>query len=102
MSTFEPIDLAKRTRVSEYHDRTHDIETALAWSGVKKVLIEARREDLFDMIQSIKVTEKYITITTQKPIVNAELKFYRENFLVKINTNLSMMTLLKREKVRLI
>jgi hypothetical protein len=81
MSTFDPIDLAKRTRVSEYHDRTRDIETALAWSSVKKVLTQAKREDLFEQIQSIKVTEKYITLTTQKPIVNAELIYHKDSLL---------------------
>ena len=58
---------------TDYRSR-RDIETALAWSAVKKTLTELGREELFDYIQSVKVTEKNITIKTSKPIVNEELK----------------------------
>jgi hypothetical protein len=69
----ERINLASRTRNTEYYDRSHDIETALAWNAIKKSLHEAGRDDIFPYIKSVKVTPKYVTIKTGKPIVNEEL-----------------------------
>lgn len=58
---------------SQTRHNPHDIETALAWNIIKKVLHETGRQELFESIKSVKVTEKYITIHTGKPIINAEL-----------------------------
>jgi organic radical activating enzyme len=52
--------------------------TALAWNAVKKTLQDVEREELFAYIKSIYVGEKTVTISTGKPIVNTELKIYRE------------------------
>lgn len=60
-------------KTSSTYRTGHDIETALAWNVIKKVLVEAGREELFPYIQSVKVTEKYITLKTGKPLINAEL-----------------------------
>lgn len=68
------IDISIRERNPLYHDRSRDIETALAWSAVRKTLFEAEREELFEQIQSVKVTEKYITVRSGKPIINSELR----------------------------
>jgi organic radical activating enzyme len=75
--------------------------TALAWSSVKKTLIEAEREELFAYITSVRLTDKSIVITTGKPVANEELKFYREKLLENVNISLSMMKGMKREKIRL-
>jgi hypothetical protein len=70
----QKIDISIRERNPLYHDRSRDIETALAWNAVKKTLTEAGRDDLFTYIKSVKVTEKYITINTVKPVINSELR----------------------------
>ena len=84
------INLSSRTRNTEYFDRSHDMETALAWNAVKKSLAEAGREDLFAYIKSVKVTEKYITITTHKPIVNAEIKLYSEDICSRFHGSMKL------------
>jgi hypothetical protein len=60
-------------KTSSIYRTNHDIETALAWNAIKKVLVEAGRDELFPYIQSVKITEKYITLKTGKPLINAEL-----------------------------
>ena len=67
---------------------SHDIHTALAWNAVKKILIENNREELFGHIHSIRLSEKYIIITTEKPIVNAEIKMYAENVLSRFHESM--------------
>ena len=57
---------------SEYR-KEKDILTALAWNAVKKTLEEKKREEIFPYIQSVRLTDKYIVITTGKPIINEEL-----------------------------
>ena len=79
----------------DYRKR-RDIETALAWNAVKKTLIEVNRSELFDYIQSVKVTEKNIIITTGKPIINEELKLYRPKILQHVNTGLRTIKSLDR------
>jgi hypothetical protein len=96
----QKIQLAHRERNPDYYDRERDMFTALAWSGVKKTLIEAEREELFAYITSVRLTDASIVITTSKPIANAELKLYREKLLENINTSLSMMKGVNREKIR--
>lgn len=70
--------------------KKHDIETALAWNSVKKILSECGRSDLFSYIKSVKVTEQYITLRTEKPLINEELRsvFEKEAY-PKINTTTS-------------
>lgn len=70
------IDLREHQRDPKYYNRDHDMETALAWNAVKKTLTELGRSDLYEYIESIKVTEKNIIITTHRPIVNAEMRQY--------------------------
>ncbi len=96
----QKIQLAHREKNPDYYDRERDMFTALAWSGVKKTLIEAEREELFAYITSVRLTDVSIVITTNKPIANAELKLYREKLLENVNTSLSMMKGVNREKIR--
>lgn len=63
---------------TETYQKNHDLLTALAWNAVKKTLQNINREELYAYIQSIYVGEKTVTLTTGKPIVNTELKIYRE------------------------
>ncbi len=79
------INIAKREKNEAYYDRSRDMETALAWHSVKKILASEKREELFDYIESVRLSEKYIIITTGKPIVNAELKNYRETIVKDFN-----------------
>lgn len=76
------------------------METALAWNAIKKILVQEKREELFAYIQSVRLTEKNIVITTEKPIVNSELKMHSEAILTLANTSLGSMGFLKRIKVR--
>lgn len=96
----QKIQLAHREKNPDYYDRERDMFTALAWSSVKKTLIEAEREELFAYITSVRLTDASIVITTSKPIANAELKLYREKLLENINRSLSMMKGVNREKIR--
>lgn len=96
----QKINLSHHERNPDYYDRDRDIFTALAWSGVKKTLIEEKREELFSYITSVRLTDKSIVISTGKPVANAELKFYREKLLENVNMSLSMMKGVKREKLR--
>ncbi len=85
---------------TDYRKR-RDIETALAWNAVKKTLIELGREELFEYIQSVKVTEKNIILTTGKPIVNAELKLMGSMILQNVNIGLKTIGSLERMGMRL-
>ncbi len=85
---------------TEYRKR-HDIETAIAWNAVKKALTELDRDDLFEYIQSVKITEKYITLMTGKPIVNEELKFHGSKILQNVNVGLQTIKSLDRIGIRL-
>jgi organic radical activating enzyme len=69
----ELFDIQKRTRQTEYYDRSRDMEVALIWNALKKSLICVGREELFPYIKSVKVTEKSIIISTGKPLINQEL-----------------------------
>lgn len=64
-----------------------DIETALAWSALRSVLDDQSKSEMFSHVRSIKVTEKYITITTNKPIINEEFSFYRKMILRRYEEN---------------
>lgn len=57
---------------SDYR-KEKDILTALAWNAIKKTLEEKNREQIFPYIQSVRLTDKYIVITTGKPLINEEL-----------------------------
>ena len=85
---------------TDYRHR-RDIETAIAWNAVKKTLITLGREELFDYIKSVKVTEKNIIIITEKPIVNAEIKLYGEKILLSVNTGLKTIRSLPRSGMKL-
>ncbi len=85
---------------TDYRKR-RDIETAIAWNAVKKILIELSREDLFEYIQSVKVTDKNVTLMTGKPIVNEELKFHGSKILQNVNMGLKTIGSLERIGMRL-
>lgn len=99
MAQLEPLNLAIRARNPEYYDKSRDMETALAYNAIKKVLQSEWREELFAYIKSVKLTDKNIVITTGKPVANAELKMYRERILESVNEILRNLWILKREKV---
>lgn len=94
----ERIDLSHFN--TDYRSR-RDIETAIAWNAVKKTLIELGREEIFSYIKSVKVTEKNIILTTEKPVVNAEIILYREKLLSSVNTGLKTIRSLPRSGLRL-
>ena len=83
-----PLDLAIRARHPDYYDKSRDMETALAWNAIQKTLTESGREELYKYIKSVRLTEKYIVITTEKPVANKEIKFYREEILKRANIGL--------------
>lgn len=87
----QKINLSHHERNPDYYDRDRDIFTALAWSAVRKTLIEAGREELFIYITSVRLTDRSVVITTGKPVVNSELSLYREKLLENVNISLSMM-----------
>lgn len=99
MSKLEPLNLAIRARNPDYYDKSRDMETALAYNAIKKVLQSEWREELFGYIKSVKLTDKNIVITTGKPIVNAEIKMYREKILDSVNKPLEQMWWILREKI---
>ena len=99
MAQLEPLNLAIRARNPLYYDKSRDMETALAYNAIKKVLQAEWREELFGYIKSVKLTDKNIVITTGKPVVNTELKMYRGKILESVNEILRNLWILKREKV---
>lgn len=94
----ERIDLSHFN--TDYRHR-RDIETAIAWNAVKKTLSELEREELFGYIQSVKVTDKNITISTGKPIVNAEIRLCSEKILASINKGLKTIRSVPRSGFRM-
>ena len=84
----QKINLSIRERNPNYYDKSRDMGTALAWNAVKKILIENHREELFGYIQSVRLTEKYIIITTGKPIINAEILLIADLLIEKVNTDI--------------
>lgn len=97
----ELIDLSTHARDPKYYNRDRDMEVALAWNAIRKTLIELEKEALFPYIQSVRLTEKNIIINTGKPIVNGELKLFQKELLAAINTSLSFLKKLPREKLQL-
>ena len=85
---------------SDFRD-PRDIHTALAWNAVKKTLEENKRSELFEYIQSVRLTEKYLVITTGKPIVNAEIALYRESILSRFHESMKAFGGQLRKGVRL-
>ena len=88
MWKLEPLNLAIRARHPDYYDKSRDMETALAYNAIKKIIQSEWREELFGYIKSVKLTDKNIIITTGKPIVNAELKMYREKIVKEVCSSL--------------
>ena len=79
------INIAKREKNEAYYDRSRDMETALAWHSVKNILTSNKRDELFEYITSIRLSEKHIIITTGKPIVNIEITVYQQSILKDFN-----------------
>ena len=96
----ELINLTSRARNPDFYDKTRDMETAIAWNAIKKTLSDTDREDLFKYIKSVRLTEKFIIITTEKPIANGEIKIYNEILLERINTGLVSIGQMERTGVR--
>ncbi|NRH20951.1 DUF721 domain-containing protein [Candidatus Gracilibacteria bacterium] len=99
MSSFTLLNLASREKNPDYHDKTRDMETALAWNAVQKTLLNMDRGDLSKYIKSVKLSDKTIVISTTKPIVNAELKIYQEQILRTANESFRQIKTLEREKI---
>ncbi|MDD2693691.1 MAG: hypothetical protein PHY14_02060 [Candidatus Gracilibacteria bacterium] len=97
----ELIDLSTHARDPKYYNRDRDMEVALAWNAIRKTLSELGKEDLFEYIQSVRLTEKNVIITTEKPIVNGELKLFQKEIIIAINTSLSSLKKPAREKLQL-
>ena len=95
----EPLDLSIRARHPDYYDKSRDMETALTWNAIQKILTESGREELFKYIKSVRLTEKYIVITTEKPVANKEIRFYREKILAKTNEGLKNIGSTARERI---
>ncbi len=66
------------------HTTNPTILSALAWNAVRDALTKLDRTELIDYIESVKVTEKRITIKTGKPLVNSELSHHREPIQTRI------------------
>ncbi len=66
-----------------------DIETAIAWSTVKKFLTEKNLNAIFDEISGIKITEKNISIVVRSQIAKTELSLYKEDISALITQKLS-------------
>lgn len=99
MSSFTLLNLASREKNPDYHDKTRDMETALAWNAVQKTLLNMDRWDLSKYIKSVKLSDKTIVITTTKPIANAELKIYQEQILRTANESFGQIKSTQREKI---
>lgn len=83
------MNIRERAKNPEFYDRTRDMETALAWSSIRRVLREAGREELFAYIQSVRLTDKNIVISTGKPIVNEEIRQFRTLIITELNITLT-------------
>ena len=99
MSSFTLLNLASREINPAYHDKTRDIETALAWNAVQKIFLNMDRSDLSKYIKSVKLTDKTIVITTTKPIANAEIRIYTEQILNNANESFEKIKSTQREKI---
>lgn len=58
------LDLSSRAINPDYHDKSRDMETALAWNTLQKTLTNTGKGILFKYIKSIKISDKNITICT--------------------------------------
>lgn len=97
--TFSLLNLASREKNPDYHDKSRDMETALAWNAVQKTLINMDRGDLSKYIKSVKLSERTIVVTTTKPIANAELRIYGEQILWSANESFDQIKAARREKI---
>ncbi len=94
------INPSEHTHDPKYYNRDSDILTALTWNAIKKSLIEAGREELYSAIKSVHVWEKYITIATYKPVINAEIKLIAKDILKKINESFQSYNGIQRIGIR--
>jgi len=60
------------------HTTNPTILSSLAWNAVRDALTRIGRVELIAYIESVKVTDKRITIKTNKPLVNSELSHHKE------------------------
>lgn len=65
-----------------------EIETALAWNSIKKILKKNNKLELWEYIKAVKITEKTITIITNKPIAKSELNLIKEEIFEAIKSSL--------------
>lgn len=65
-----------------------EIETALAWNSIKKILEKNNKLELWEYIKAVKITKKTITIITNKPIAKSELNLIKEEIFEAIKSSL--------------
>ena len=97
----ERINIWEHTHDPKYYNKDRDIEVALAWNAVKKILTEKNRDELFEYIKSVRLTEKNIVITTEKPLINWEIRFYQEDILSRFNTSILNFSKHQKKSIRL-
>lgn len=74
------------------------ILSSLAWNAVRDTLTSINHPEYVTYIESVKVTDKRITIKTLKPIVNQELSHHREAILDRINAGFKTFGMVKIER----
>lgn len=73
------MELLNLRNASLKYKKPIEIETALAWNAVKKFLEQESREELFEYISWVKVTEKNISIVVRESLAKNELALYKES-----------------------
>lgn len=74
---------------SQQYKKPIEIETALVWSFLKKLLENYQKMHLFSEIADIIITPKNINIYAKKSIVKAELHLLKEEISNTLNAHLS-------------
>lgn len=67
------------------HTANPVIISSLAWNAIRDILEKQGKGGLMKYVESVKVTDKSITVKTGKPIVNAELTNHKEALKERIN-----------------
>lgn len=80
--------------------KQREMEVALTWNAIKQFFHEKNKDTLFAYIKSVRLTEKNIIISTEKPLVNQEISFLEHELLTSINQSLSRFWFSKREMIR--
>lgn len=86
----ELINLSKHSKKWGNYHRRRDMETALAWNTIQKTLTRLEKWALIPYIKYVKITEQTVIISTEKPIINNELRSIEKYLITDINTALSL------------